>query len=125
MAEKQKDKDKIKYTEWKGVEQDINCVNFRQFVVRDDRGFIQLADGLRITVPFKRQKVTKYFTENPSREDRAATHYKSWKEEDKPADGYRYFIKYYLSPFLNECGYTVAQVYSVIGGRILKGIIAP
>ncbi|KAA6373360.1 MAG: hypothetical protein EZS28_031112, partial [Streblomastix strix] len=31
----------------------------------------------------------------------------------------------YLSPFLKERGYTVAQVYSVIGGRIWKGVIAP
>ncbi|KAA6353348.1 MAG: hypothetical protein EZS28_051125, partial [Streblomastix strix] len=52
-------------------------------------------------------------------------HYKAWKEEDKPADGYRHFIKYYLSLFLKERGYIVAQVYSVIGGRIWKGVIAP
>ncbi|KAA6364908.1 MAG: hypothetical protein EZS28_039564, partial [Streblomastix strix] len=52
-------------------------------------------------------------------------HYKQWKEEDKPADGYRHFIKFYLSPLLKERGYTVAQVYSVIGGRIWKGVIAP
>ncbi|KAA6369713.1 MAG: hypothetical protein EZS28_034760 [Streblomastix strix] len=52
--------------------------------------------------------------------DRATTHYKAWKEEDKPADGYRHFIKHSLSLFLKERGYTIAQVYSVIGGRIWK-----
>ncbi|KAA6387499.1 MAG: hypothetical protein EZS28_016977 [Streblomastix strix] len=55
----------------------------------------------------------------------ANIHYKAWKEEDKPADGYRHFIKKYLFPFLKERGYTIAQVYSVIGGRIWKGVIAP
>ncbi|KAA6382546.1 MAG: hypothetical protein EZS28_021926, partial [Streblomastix strix] len=39
----------------------------------------------------------------------------SQKEEDKPADGYRHLIKHYLSPFLKERGYTIAQIYSVIG----------
>ncbi|KAA6396827.1 MAG: hypothetical protein EZS28_007648 [Streblomastix strix] len=63
------------------------------------------------------------FPEFVVRDDRK--HYKAWKEEDKPADGYRHFIKHYLSPFLKERGYTVAQVYSVIGGRIWKGVIAP
>ncbi|KAA6398143.1 MAG: hypothetical protein EZS28_006328, partial [Streblomastix strix] len=120
-----KDTDKIKYTEWKGVEEDINGDKFPEFVVRDDRGFIQSADGLRITVPIKRQRVTKYFTQNPTKEARQEKHYKAWKEEDKPADGYRHFIKHYLSPFLKERGYTVAQVYSVIGGGIWKGVIAP
>ncbi|KAA6377116.1 MAG: hypothetical protein EZS28_027356 [Streblomastix strix] len=100
-------------------------INFSEFVVRDARGFIQSADGLRITVPIKRQKVTKYFAQNPTKEARQEKHYKQWKEEDKPAVGYRHFIKYYLSPFLKERGYTVAQVYSVIGGRIWKGVIAP
>ncbi|KAA6401437.1 MAG: hypothetical protein EZS28_003035 [Streblomastix strix] len=104
-----------------GVEEDINGDKFPEFVVRDDRGFIQSADGLRITVPIKRQRVTKYFTENPTKEDSANNHYKRWKEEDKPADGHRHFIKHFLSPFLKERGYTVAQVYSVIGGRIWKG----
>ncbi|KAA6401705.1 MAG: hypothetical protein EZS28_002762 [Streblomastix strix] len=103
-----------------GVEEDINGDKFPEFVVRDDRGFIQSADRLRITVPIKRQRVTKYFTENPTKQDRATTYYKAWKEEDKPADGYRHFIKKYLSPFLKERGYTVALVYSVIGGRIWK-----
>ncbi|KAA6353342.1 MAG: hypothetical protein EZS28_051131 [Streblomastix strix] len=110
---------------WVGVEEDINGDKFPEFVVRDDRGFIQSADGLRITVPIKRQRVTKYFTQNPTKEARQQKHYKAWKEEDKPADGYRHFIKFYLSPFLKERGYTVAQVYSVIGGRIWKGVIAP
>ncbi|KAA6391097.1 MAG: hypothetical protein EZS28_013377 [Streblomastix strix] len=109
----------------KGVEADINGDNFPEFDVRNHNGFIRSADGLRITVPFKRQRIIKYFTENSSREDRAVTHYKSWKDEDKPAGGYRDFIKLYLSPFLKERGYTVAQVYSVIGGRIWKGVIAP
>ncbi|KAA6385868.1 MAG: hypothetical protein EZS28_018606 [Streblomastix strix] len=69
-------------------------------------------------IPIKRQRVSKYFTENSSKEERATTHYKACKEEDKPVDGYKHFIKYYLSPFLKERGYTVAQVYSVIGGDI-------
>ncbi|KAA6338068.1 MAG: hypothetical protein EZS28_052732, partial [Streblomastix strix] len=110
---------------WIGVEEDINGDKFPEFVVRDDRGFIQSADGLRITVPIKRQRVTKYFTQNPTKLSRQEKHYKAWKEEDQPADGYRHFIKHYLSPFLKERGYTVAQVYSVIGGRIWKGVIAP
>ncbi|KAA6397238.1 MAG: hypothetical protein EZS28_007236 [Streblomastix strix] len=110
---------------WIGTEEDINDDKFPEFVVRDDRGFIQSADGLRITVPIKRQRVTKYFTQNPTKQARQEKHYKAWKEEDKPADGYRHFIKYYLSPFLKERGYTVAQIYSVIGGRIRKGVIAP
>ncbi|KAA6380790.1 MAG: hypothetical protein EZS28_023682, partial [Streblomastix strix] len=76
-------------------------------------------------IPIKRQRVTKYFTENIIEEERATTHYKAWKEEDKPADSYRHFIKHYLSPFVKECGHTVSQVYSVIGGRIWKGVIAP
>ncbi|KAA6358343.1 MAG: hypothetical protein EZS28_046130 [Streblomastix strix] len=95
---------------WVGTEEDINCDKFPEFVVRDNRGFIQSADGLRITVPIKRQRVTKYFNQNPTKEARLEKHYKAWKEEDKPAD---------------ERGYTVVQVYSVIGGRIWKGIIAP
>ncbi|KAA6374880.1 MAG: hypothetical protein EZS28_029594 [Streblomastix strix] len=81
--------------------------------------------AINFLIPIKRQRVTKYFTQNPTKEARQEKHYKSWKEEDKPADGYRHFIKYYLSPFLKERGYTVAQVYSVIGGRIWKGVIAP
>ncbi|KAA6368263.1 MAG: hypothetical protein EZS28_036210 [Streblomastix strix] len=109
---------------WVGTVEDINGDQLPEFVVRDDRGFIQSADGLRITVPIKRQRVTKYFAQNPTKEARQENHYKQWKEEDKPADGYRHFIKYYLSPFLKERGYTVAQVYSVIGGRIWKGVIA-
>ncbi|KAA6394727.1 MAG: hypothetical protein EZS28_009746, partial [Streblomastix strix] len=64
------------------------------------RVFIQSADGLRITVTIKRQRVTKYFTENITKAQRQERHYKAWKEEDKPADGYRHFIKNYLSPFL-------------------------
>ncbi|KAA6359810.1 MAG: hypothetical protein EZS28_044663, partial [Streblomastix strix] len=110
---------------WAGTVEDINGDQIPEFVVRDDRGFIQSAEGLRITVPIKRQRVTKYFTQNSTKQDRANTHYKYWKEEDKPADGYRHFIKYYQSPFLKEHGYTVAQVYSVIGGRIWKRVIAP
>ncbi|KAA6376520.1 MAG: hypothetical protein EZS28_027952 [Streblomastix strix] len=110
---------------WAGTEEDINGDKFPEFVVRDDRGFIQSADRLRITVPIKRQRVTKYFTENPTKLSRQEKHYKAWKEEDKPSDGYRHFIKHYLFPFLKEYGYTVAQVYSVIGGRIWKGVIVP
>ncbi|KAA6380646.1 MAG: hypothetical protein EZS28_023826 [Streblomastix strix] len=110
---------------WVGTEEDINGDKIPEFVVRDDRGFIQSADGLRITVPIKRQRVTKYFTQNPTKEARQEKHYKAWKEENKPADGYRHFIKYYLSPFLKERGYIIAYVYSVIGGRIWKGVIAP
>ncbi|KAA6373042.1 MAG: hypothetical protein EZS28_031431, partial [Streblomastix strix] len=110
---------------WVGTQEDINGDQIREFVVRDDRGFIQSADGLRITVPIKRQRVTKYFAQNPTKQARQEKHYKVWKEEDKPADSYRHFIKHYLSPFLKERGYTVAQVYSVIGGRIWKGVIAP
>ncbi|KAA6390722.1 MAG: hypothetical protein EZS28_013754 [Streblomastix strix] len=110
---------------WIESEEDINGDKFPEFVVRDDKGFIQSADGLRITVPIKRQRVTKYFSENPTKLSRQEKHYKEWKEQDKPADGYRHFIKNYLSPFLKERGCTVAQVYSVIGGRIWKGVIAP
>ncbi|KAA6380555.1 MAG: hypothetical protein EZS28_023920 [Streblomastix strix] len=110
---------------WVGVEEDINGDKFPEFVVRDDRGFIQSADGLRITVPIKRKRVIKYFCENSTKQDQANIHYKAWKEEDKPADSYRHFIKKYLSPFLKERGYTVAQVYSIIGGRIWKGVSAP
>ncbi|KAA6393816.1 MAG: hypothetical protein EZS28_010660 [Streblomastix strix] len=111
--------------QWVGTEEDINGDKFQEFVVRDDRRFIQSADGLRITVPIKRQRVTKYFSQNPTKEACQEKHYKAWKEEDKPADGYRHFIKHYLSPFLKEGDYTVAQVYSVIGGRIWKGVIDP
>ncbi|KAA6373429.1 MAG: hypothetical protein EZS28_031046 [Streblomastix strix] len=110
---------------WVGVEEDINGDQIPEFVVRDDRGFIQSADGLRITVPIKRQRVTKYFSQNSTKEARQEKHYKAWKDEDKPADGYRHFIKHYQSPFLKERGYTITQVYSVIGGRIWKGVIAP
>ncbi|KAA6367744.1 MAG: hypothetical protein EZS28_036730 [Streblomastix strix] len=110
---------------WVGTEEDINGGKFPEFVVRDDRGFIQPADGLRITVPIKRQRVIKYFSQNLTKEARQEKHYKQWKEEDMPADGYRHFIKHYLSPFLKERGYTIAQVYSVIGGRLWKGVIAP
>ncbi|KAA6381215.1 MAG: hypothetical protein EZS28_023260 [Streblomastix strix] len=110
---------------WVGTVEDINDDQIPEFVVRDDMGFIQSADGLRITVPIKRQRVTKYFSQNPTKEACQEKLYKAWKEEDKPVDGYRHFIKKYLSPFLKEHGYTVAQVYSVIGGKIWKGVIAP
>ncbi|KAA6357408.1 MAG: hypothetical protein EZS28_047065, partial [Streblomastix strix] len=119
------EQNKSQIKKWVGTVEDINGDQLPEFVVRDDRGFIQSADGLRITVPIKRQRVTKYFAQNPTKEARQEKHYKQWKEEDKPADGYRHFIKYYLSPFLKERCYTVAQVYSVIGGRIWKGVIAP
>ncbi|KAA6393263.1 MAG: hypothetical protein EZS28_011209 [Streblomastix strix] len=107
---------------WIGAEENINGDKFPEFVVRDEKGFIQSADGLRITIPIKRQRVTKYFIENPTKAERQQKYYKYWKEEDKPADGYRYFIKHFLSPFLKERGYTVAQVYSVIEDIIWKGI---
>ncbi|KAA6389840.1 MAG: hypothetical protein EZS28_014631 [Streblomastix strix] len=113
-----------KYKNWQGTEESINGEKFPEFVVRDDNGFIQSVDGLRITVPIKRQRVTKYFSENPTQAERQEKRYKQWKEEDKPADSYRHFIKNYLSPFLKERSYTVVQVYSVIGGRIWKEIIA-
>ncbi|KAA6378166.1 MAG: hypothetical protein EZS28_026305 [Streblomastix strix] len=125
FEEWKKSRKNARQQKWVGAEEDINGDKFPEFVVRDDRGFIQSADGLRITVPIKRQRVTKYFAQNPTKEARQEKHYKAWKEEDKPADGYRHFIKHYLSPFLKERGYTVAQVYSVIGGRIWKGVIAP
>ncbi|KAA6358016.1 MAG: hypothetical protein EZS28_046457 [Streblomastix strix] len=121
--EEEQNKSKIKEMGWNSKRYQWGQIS--EFVVRDDRGFIQSANGLRITVPIKRQRVTKYFTENPTKEARQEKHYKAWKEEDKLADGYRHFIKHYLSPFLKERGYTVAQVYSVIGGRIWKGVIAP
>ncbi|KAA6392597.1 MAG: hypothetical protein EZS28_011878 [Streblomastix strix] len=113
-----KDTEDKLYSKWAGVEEDINGDNFPEFVVRDDKGFIQSADGLRITIPINRLRVTKYFSENPTKQQRQEKHYKQWKEEDKPADGYSHFIKKYLSPFLKERGYTVAQVYSVIEGEI-------
>ncbi|KAA6334973.1 MAG: hypothetical protein EZS28_053012, partial [Streblomastix strix] len=125
FEESKKSRKNPRQQKWVGVEEDINGDKFPEFVVRDERGFIQSADGLRITVPIKRQRVTKYFTQNPTKLSRQEKHYKAWKEEDQPADGYRHFIKHYLSPFLKERGYTVAQVYSVIGGRIWKGVIAP
>ncbi|KAA6403821.1 MAG: hypothetical protein EZS28_000656 [Streblomastix strix] len=110
---------------WVGSSENINGDKFPEFIVRDDRGFIQSANGHRITVPIKHQRVTKYFIENLTKQDKATKYYKSWKEEDKPADDYRYFFKKYLSPFLKVRVYTVAQVYSVIGERIWKEIIAP
>ncbi|KAA6391407.1 MAG: hypothetical protein EZS28_013068 [Streblomastix strix] len=125
FEECKKSRAKPRQKKWVGTVEDINGDQLPEFVVRDDRGFIQSAYGLRITVPIKRQRVTKYFAQNPTKEARQEKHYKQWKEEDKPADGYRHFIKFYLSPFLKERGYTVAQVFSVIGGRIWKGVIAP
>ncbi|KAA6398156.1 MAG: hypothetical protein EZS28_006314, partial [Streblomastix strix] len=104
-----KNKKGDKYRNWQGSEEDINGDKFPEFIVRDDRVFIQSADGLRITIPIKRQRVNKYFTQNPTKQVRQEKHYKAWKEEDKPADGYRHFIKYYLSLFLKERGYIVAQ----------------
>ncbi|KAA6370922.1 MAG: hypothetical protein EZS28_033552 [Streblomastix strix] len=88
-------KDKI-YSKWSGVEEDINGDKCPEFVDRYNKGYIQSANGLRITVPIKRQRVTKYFSENPTKDERQEKHYKQWKEEDKPAE---------------ERGYTVAQVY--------------
>ncbi|KAA6363565.1 MAG: hypothetical protein EZS28_040908, partial [Streblomastix strix] len=49
---------KPRQQKWVGVEEDINGDKFSEFVVRDHNGFIRSADGLRITVPFKRQRVT-------------------------------------------------------------------
>ncbi|KAA6398075.1 MAG: hypothetical protein EZS28_006403 [Streblomastix strix] len=94
---------------WARSSEDINGDKFPEFVVRDDRGFILSADGLIITVPIKCQTVTKYFIENITKEDRATTHYKAQKEEDKPADGHRHYFKKYLSPFLKERSFTIAQ----------------
>ncbi|KAA6386152.1 MAG: hypothetical protein EZS28_018324 [Streblomastix strix] len=119
FEEWKKNRKNTRQQKWVGTKEDINGDKFPEFVVRDDRGFIQSADGLRITVPIKRQRVTKYFSENPTKQQRQEKHYKQWKEEDKAADGYRHFIKHYLSPFLKERGYTIAQVYSVIGGIII------
>ncbi|KAA6373086.1 MAG: hypothetical protein EZS28_031387 [Streblomastix strix] len=107
---------------WKDTSKDIKGDSFPEFVVRNDMGFIQSADGLIITVPIKRQSVTQYFSENFTKQSRELKRYKALKE---PADGYRHFIKKYLSPFLKMRGYTVAQVYSVIGDKIWKGVIAP
>ncbi|KAA6381109.1 MAG: hypothetical protein EZS28_023363 [Streblomastix strix] len=73
----------LRQQKWAGTEEDINGDKFPEFVVRDDRGFIQSADGFRITVPIKLQRVTKYFTENPTKQQRQEKHYKQWKEEDK------------------------------------------
>ncbi|KAA6392437.1 MAG: hypothetical protein EZS28_012039 [Streblomastix strix] len=110
---------------WVGSSEQINGDKFSEFIIRDDREFIQSADGLRITVPIMRQRVTKYFTENLTKEERATIYYKKWKEDDKPAECQRHFIKKYLSLFLKVRGYIVAQVYSVIVGRIWKGVIVP
>ncbi|KAA6390607.1 MAG: hypothetical protein EZS28_013869 [Streblomastix strix] len=107
-----------KYAKWEGTEEYINSDDFPKFIVCDEKGYIQSADGHRITVLIKHQRVTKYFTQYPSKAERQKKHNKLWKEEDKPADSYRYFIKKYLSPFLKMLGHIVAQVYSVIGGRI-------
>ncbi|KAA6401291.1 MAG: hypothetical protein EZS28_003186 [Streblomastix strix] len=112
------------YTKWTEVEEHINGDKFPEFVVRDDKGFIQSADGLRIIVPIKRHRVTKYFRENPSKAECQEKQYKQWKE-DKSVKGYKHFIKHYLSPFLKERRHTVAQVYSVNGGKIWKEVIAP
>ncbi|KAA6403096.1 MAG: hypothetical protein EZS28_001374 [Streblomastix strix] len=109
---------KGKYSKWQGTEEDINGDKFPEFVVRDDRGYNQSADRFRITVSIKHQRVTKYFNENSTKAECQQKHYKAWKEEDKPAECYKHFIKNFLSPFLKVHGYTVAQVYSVIGGRI-------
>ncbi|KAA6387054.1 MAG: hypothetical protein EZS28_017417 [Streblomastix strix] len=83
--------------------------------LRTNKDYQKSADGLRITIPIKRQRATKYFTQNPIKEQRKEKLFKQWKEEDKPADGYRHLIKHYLSPFLKERGYTIAQIYSVKG----------
>ncbi|KAA6367552.1 MAG: hypothetical protein EZS28_036921 [Streblomastix strix] len=116
---------KGKYRIWKGLLEDINGDNFPEFVIRDNEGFIHAADGLRITIPIKCERVTKQFNENSIKAERFQKHYKQWKEEDKPVEDYRHFIKKYLSSFLKERSYTVAQVYSVTVGRIWKGVIAP
>ncbi|KAA6367053.1 MAG: hypothetical protein EZS28_037420 [Streblomastix strix] len=88
--------------------EDINSDKFPENVVRDDRGFIQSAHGLRITVPIKRQRVTKYFSENRTKEERQEKNYKQLQEEEKLADGNRLFIKNYLSSFLKVRDYTIA-----------------
>ncbi|KAA6370492.1 MAG: hypothetical protein EZS28_033981 [Streblomastix strix] len=85
-----------KYQDCKGSSEDINGDKFPEFVVRDGRGFIQSADGLRIIIPIMRERVTKYFSENPTKQDRAGQSYKVWKEEDKPADGYRHYRQFHF-----------------------------
>ncbi|KAA6388192.1 MAG: hypothetical protein EZS28_016280 [Streblomastix strix] len=97
-----KDTEDKSYSKCRGVEEDVNGDNFPEFVVRDDKGFIQLSDGIRITIPNKRQRVTKYFSENPTKQQRQEKHYKQQKEEDKPADRYRYFIKKIFIPLLER-----------------------
>ncbi|KAA6391344.1 MAG: hypothetical protein EZS28_013126 [Streblomastix strix] len=125
FEEWKKSRKNLRQKKWAGSSEDISGDNFPEFVVHDHNGFIRSYHGLRITVPIKCQRITKYFSENLTQEERATTHQKQWKEEDKPADCYRHFIKHYLSPFLKVRGYTVPQVHSVIGGRIWKGINAP
>ncbi|KAA6399775.1 MAG: hypothetical protein EZS28_004701 [Streblomastix strix] len=69
FEEWKKNRKNARQQKWIGTQEDINGDNIKEFVVRDDRGFIQSADGLRITVPIKRQRVTKYFSENPTKQD--------------------------------------------------------
>ncbi|KAA6404390.1 MAG: hypothetical protein EZS28_000077 [Streblomastix strix] len=123
FEEQKKSRTNTRQMKWVGSSEDINGDKFPEYVVRDHRGFIQSADGLRITVPIKRQRVIKYFSENRTKEERQEKNYKQLQEEENPADGNRLFIKNYLSSFLKERDYTIAQVCSVIGGRIWKGVI--
>ncbi|KAA6375147.1 MAG: hypothetical protein EZS28_029325, partial [Streblomastix strix] len=60
FEEWKKSRKNSKQQKWAGTEEDINGDKFPEFVVRDDRGNIQSADGLRITVPIMRKRVTKY-----------------------------------------------------------------
>ncbi|KAA6365630.1 MAG: hypothetical protein EZS28_038842, partial [Streblomastix strix] len=67
FEEWKKNRTNSRQKKWVGTIEDINGNKIPEFVVRDDRGFIQSADGLRITVPIKRERVTKYFTQNPTK----------------------------------------------------------
>ncbi|KAA6358950.1 MAG: hypothetical protein EZS28_045523, partial [Streblomastix strix] len=60
FEEWKKSRKNSKQQKWAGTEEHINGDKFPEFVVRDDRGNIQSADGLRITVPIMRKRVTKY-----------------------------------------------------------------
>ncbi|KAA6385606.1 MAG: hypothetical protein EZS28_018865 [Streblomastix strix] len=46
FEEWKKNRKNARQQKWIGTEEDINRDNFNEFVVRDDRGFIQSADGL-------------------------------------------------------------------------------
>ncbi|KAA6394375.1 MAG: hypothetical protein EZS28_010097 [Streblomastix strix] len=55
FEEWKKSRTNLRQKKWVGTVEDINGDKFPEFVVRDDKGFIQSADRMKITVPIKRQ----------------------------------------------------------------------